>query len=235
MYISHAVLGYKFETLSVLPKPWAHCSREDIEHRSENIVNNNTQYCSIVRTGIGSTALIIGGEVDCITGGKPSNPDEPIPWVELKTSAEPPSNHFREIQKFERKLLKFWAQSFLLGVPTIIVGFRTQDGHLTRITEIETQKIPGQVSRGEGAWNGNVCINMTAAFLEFLKKTIMGKDGVWRIKRSKNSREIELFQIEATGTGQILGPEFKAHREKLRAAEIVQKLGGAALSPDSNA
>ena len=115
-----------------------------------------------------------------------------------------------------------------------MVGFRTQDGYLTRITEFETQKIPGQVSRGEGTWNGNVCINMTAAFLDFLKQTIMGKDGVWRIKRKKDSADIKIFQVEATGTGEILRPAFKAHREKLLAAEIVQKLGGATLSPNSS-
>ena len=227
-------LGYKFETLSVLPRPWAECSRKAIDARDEEVVNNNTQYCSIVRTGIGTNALILGGEVDCIMGERPSNPDDPVPWVELKTSAEPPSNNFRETQKFERKLLKFWAQSFLLGVPKIFVGFRTQDGYLIRTTELETQKIPGQVSRGQGTWNGNICINMTAAFLDFLKKAVMGQDGVWRIKRAKNSREIEIFQIEAAGTGRILTPEFKAHREKLLATEIAQKLGGAARSLNSS-
>ena len=197
--------------------------------RHDEIVNNNAQFCSIVRTGIGGTSLIIGGEVDCIMGERPSNPDDPVPWVELKTSAEPPNNSRREAQKFERKLVKFWAQSFLLGVPKIIVGYRSQDGHLTRITELETQKIPGQVSRGEGMWNGNLCINMTAAFLEFLKRTIMGQDGVWRIKRRKDSREIEVFKVEDTGTGEILRPAFKAHREKLLAVEIAQKLGGPAV------
>ena len=38
--------------------------------------------------------------------------------------------------KYERKLLKFWAQSFLLGVPTIIVGFRDQDGIVRSLEEL---------------------------------------------------------------------------------------------------
>lgn len=57
-------LGYKFETLSLLNKPWDPTTREEIESRDELVVNNNAQYCSIVRTGIGKTRLIIGGEVD---------------------------------------------------------------------------------------------------------------------------------------------------------------------------
>ena len=28
------------------------------------VVNNNAQYCSVVKTGIGKSRLIIGGEVD---------------------------------------------------------------------------------------------------------------------------------------------------------------------------
>lgn len=69
--------------------------------------------------------------------------------------------------KYERKLLKFWAQSFLLGVPKIIVGFRDQDGICHSLEELDTASIPGKVlSVGRRSWDGNVCINFTGAFLE---------------------------------------------------------------------
>lgn len=220
--------GYKFESISVLPKPWAECTRAEIENRDADVVNNNEQYCSIVRTGIGKSALVLGGEVDCILGEKPSNPDAPIPWIELKTTAEPPNDHPREVQKFERKLLRFWAQSFLLGVPKIMVGYRTGDGFLTRIQELETQRVPGLVSRGQGTWNGNICINMTAAFLEFLKATIMATEGVWRIKRARNGNDIQVSKIEPSGTGNIVPQSFKDHRDRVLAAEVAQKLGATA-------
>lgn len=85
--------------------------------------------------------------------------------MELKTSEEIHSDG--DMLKFERKLLKFWAQSFLLGVPKIIVGFRSKHGILQRLEELETQKIPGNVKRlGRNSWDGNLCINFTAAFLD---------------------------------------------------------------------
>lgn len=59
-----AGLGYKFETLSTLPAPWGETSREYIENRENEVVNNEAQYCSVVRTGIGKTVLCLGGEVD---------------------------------------------------------------------------------------------------------------------------------------------------------------------------
>lgn len=156
--------GYKFETLSLIPSTWDATSREVIENRENEIVNNHAQYCSIVKTGIGKSKLILGGEVDAGTSPLippppstktlcsnlrtthgfsvwdtkplPSNSSAPINWVELKTSATITSD--RDLQKYERKLLKFWIQSFLLGVPKIIVGFRSKDGILEKLEELET-------------------------------------------------------------------------------------------------
>ncbi|KAK3639946.1 decapping endonuclease targeting mRNA [Elasticomyces elasticus] len=218
--------GYKFEAISVIPKQWAEMTREEIESREVQTVSNHVQYCSIVRTGFGTTSLVVAGEVDCVMSEKPENPDQPIPWVELKTSAEPGNlSNPREAVKYERKLMRYWAQSFLLGVPKIMVGYRTQDGFLTRIAELETQRIPAQVKRGQHTWDGNICINLTSAFLEFLRRTIGDEEGVWRIRRRRNGRVIEMTKTEAGGTGNVLKECFKRHRETLRGLEISAALG----------
>ncbi|KAK1819672.1 decapping endonuclease targeting mRNA [Friedmanniomyces endolithicus] len=216
--------GYKFECISTLQAPWADTTRADIESRETLIVSNNPQYCSMVRTGIGATSLVLAGEVDCVLGEKKERPDQPIPWIELKTSAEPGNlSNLRDAVKYERKLLRYWAQSFLLGVPKIMVGYRTPDGFLTRIAELETQRIPAQVKRGAHTWDGNLCINLTAAFLDFLTQTVVG-DGVWRIRRWKNWRMIEVFKTEEVVMENILKQSFRIHREKLRGLEIAAAL-----------
>ena len=69
------ISGYKFETLSLIPKTWAETPRDVIENRENEIVNNHAQYCSIVKTGIGKAKLIIGGEVDA---GKSLSPQVPL-------------------------------------------------------------------------------------------------------------------------------------------------------------
>ncbi|KAL8680562.1 MAG: hypothetical protein Q9186_003253 [Xanthomendoza sp. 1 TL-2023] len=173
LFNGKSIVGYKFETLSLLPTPWADTSRDYIESREDLVVNNHAQYCSVVRTGIGKSRLILGGEVDArhslstqlVWDAKPTRADDPINWVELKTAATPLSD--RDILKYERKLLKFWIQSFLLGVPKIIVGFRSKDGILQSLEELETNQIPRLVKqKGKGSWDGNLCINFTAAFLD---------------------------------------------------------------------
>lgn len=208
--------GYKFETLSLIPDQWDSTSREVIETRENMVVNNYAQYCSVVKTGIGKARMLIGGEVDALWDCKPDNRDDPINWVELKTSAEIAND--KDTLKYERKLLKFWIQSFLLGVPKIIVGFRSQNGILQRFEELETKNIPGMVKRGKGIWDGNLCINFTAAFLDWLKQTIT-TDGVWRIRRRERSPVIEIFRNEESGCGDILSPEFIEWRNSREANE----------------
>ncbi|EHA47524.1 decapping endonuclease targeting mRNA [Pyricularia oryzae] len=203
--------GYKFETLSTIPKPWGETSRDYIEGRELEPTNNKEQYCSVVRTGIGKTILCIGGEVDAIWDSKPSTPG-PINWVELKTSAEVRND--RDAANFERKLLKWWIQSFLLGVPKIVVGFRTRDGHLTRVDEMETNVIPANVQQRGRSWNGDTCINFCSAVLDWIRST-MDDDGVWRIRRRARSSVIEMFKIEETGHGRVLTDDFINWRIKL--------------------
>lgn len=95
---------------------------------------------------------------------KPENKNDPVNWVELKTSATIEND--RDIVKYERKLLKFWIQSFLLGVPKIIVGFRSKNGILQKLDELETNSIPSLVKKNKASWDGNVCINFTANLLD---------------------------------------------------------------------
>ncbi|SPQ21096.1 ea58651c-63cb-4e9a-b861-5e966caefd4e [Thermothielavioides terrestris] len=205
--------GYKFETLSTIPRPWGEVSREDIENRDQEIVNNKEQYCSVVRTGFGNTIVCLGGEVDAIWDSKPETPGAPINWVELKTSTEIRTHNDQLM--FDRKLMKYWIQSFLLGVPRIIVGFRTRDGILTRLEEYETMAIPYEVQcRGLAKWDGNVCIKFTQLFLDWLRVNI-NDDGVWRIRRQRGASHIELFRVEEAGHGSIITDEFMNWRIKL--------------------
>ncbi|KAI2623438.1 RAI1 like PD-XK nuclease-domain-containing protein [Xylaria nigripes] len=204
--------GYKFETLSCLPRPWGEVSREFIENRDQLVVNNKAQYCSVVRTGLGNTTLCLGGEVDAIWDSKPKQKGAPINWVELKTSAE--IRDERGMKNFERKLMKFWIQSFLLGVPKIIVGFRSQNGVLTKLEEIQTVSIPETAAkRGVRSWDANSCINFASAFLAWLRETI-NDEGVWRIRRQAGSPTIEVFKVEEVGHGSVLTEEFVNWRIK---------------------
>ncbi|KAF1974545.1 RAI1-domain-containing protein [Bimuria novae-zelandiae CBS 107.79] len=218
--------GYKFETLSLLPTPPSSTPREVINARGTAPVSNYAQHCSIVRTSIGPHKLLLGGEVDGLSAPKPSPSSSPegniqIPWIELKTSeALPPHPSHRDTLKFERKLLKFWAQSFLLGVPKIIIGWRSKQGILTGVQELETGAIPGMVRRGTGCWDGNVCINFAAAVLGWLREVVKEEGKVYRVRLGKKTGVVEVRE-EGDGGGGIVSREFREWRK-----EMEGKVGG---------
>ncbi|KAI9308347.1 RAI1 like PD-XK nuclease-domain-containing protein [Cunninghamella echinulata] len=168
--------GYKFETLSTISKPPASIQQDDdqeIQDRVHETANTNVQYCVVVKTSLGNNSIIMGAEVDCTKDEKIKH--DPLKnYIELKTSRilENP----KQIKSFERfKLLKFWAQSFLVGVPKIIVGFRNDDGHIKKIQEFKTLEIPRLV-RNQGYWDPSVCLNFADQVLNWLQKNIIDND-----------------------------------------------------------
>jgi len=225
--------GYKFETLALIPTPAATTPQEKIESHQRGIVSNHAQHCSIVHTSFGPHTLLLGGEVDGLLAPKSSDPIVPTPWVELKTSEELPApqhQQHRDILKFERKLLKFWAQSFLLGVPQIIVGFRSKNGILRNLQTFNTHELPGMVRRGTACWDGNVCINFATELLGWLKQVITG-EGVYSVSMRKKSGLVEVKRV-GDGTGAILSDEFLAWcKERTANEETVHGVGNERIEP----
>ncbi|GJJ73685.1 RAT1-interacting protein [Entomortierella parvispora] len=143
--------------------------------RLDGIVNTNFQYCTVARTRIGRNSIIMGAEVDCISEPKRPSHNPLSDYIELKTSRV--ISNARNRSTFERhKLLKFWAQSFLPGIPTIIVGFRDDDGNVVTVETFKTMEIPRLVRGKEGAWDSTVCINFLDGVLNFLRKQIVKDD-----------------------------------------------------------
>lgn len=218
--------GYKFESVSLLDKHWCFSTRSEIEAREDTQVSNFAQYCSVVRTGFGKTKIVIGGEVDAVLDVKCPDKGASHNWVELKTTAELVNE--KEQNKFERKLLKFWAQSFLLGVPNIIIGFRDQQGWVHRLEQLDTQTIPETIMKSNRRlWDGQTCINFASAFLEWLKSTI-NSDGVWRIRKREKSPVLEVFKVEQDGTGDILSDTFLEWRTNILPNMVPLQKAGAA-------
>ncbi|XP_046579126.1 decapping and exoribonuclease protein-like [Haliotis rubra] len=134
-------------------------------------VNNNEGFCSVVRTRLNKHSLVFGGEVDCVDLAHGSKNK----YVELKTSRR--IDHPRQRENFHRyKLIKWWAQSFLIGIEKIVCGFRDDDGIVHSLEEFATQGIPDMVKGIRNPWNAAVCFNFLDMFLDFLKETVTTDD-----------------------------------------------------------
>ncbi|KAF8582448.1 RAI1-domain-containing protein [Ramaria rubella] len=171
--------GYSFESYCTSDAPSRPRETQPVNGWGGD-VDTNVQWCSIVKTKLDSTRMVIGGEVDCVRDKNTGRPDT---FVELKTSIAIRPGNRNDEAKFEKKLLKFYIQSFLLGVPEVVVGFRSPSGYLQTVQTFKTMDLPRSVRGKSGAWDPTICLAWGARVFEFLRAQIYDNDderGVWR-------------------------------------------------------
>ncbi|KAH9041705.1 RAI1-domain-containing protein [Lactarius pseudohatsudake] len=184
--------GYAFES-------WCTASQPDAPSGWGGDVDTSVQWCRVVKTKLGDTRIVIGGEVDCV-----KNSGEKDLMVELKTSMN--IRGYRDEERFEKKLLKFYFQSFLLGVPEIIVGFRTPNGQLTTVQPFKTLEIPRMVRGKPNAWDAQICLDWGDRFLTWVRKNVVSgtvtPESVWRVKFTPRVG-VELTLLHDTGRREV--------------------------------
>lgn len=197
--------GYSFESYCTSSRPDRRDEHEGTSHPYGwgGDVDTNVQWCAVVKTKLGDQRLVIGGEVDCARGQFQGSTDS---LVELKTSMT--IRGPQDEVKFEKKLLKFYFQSFLLGVPEIVVGFRTPQGQLSTTQSFKTIQIPRLVRGKPHAWDPSICLDWGHRFLHFLRSTLTSHPGsssgrsVWRARFSPGSG-VTLSPLDGPGVAEV--------------------------------
>lgn len=135
-------------------------------------------YNAVRRIGIGGLRMLVCGEVDCYSADPPREN-----FVELKTSKLFDGNENAQHSFEKHKLMKFWAQSFTIGVPRVIVGFRDEKGIVKKIQRFYTLKIPKLVAgREREMWDYRVCINFMHKLLLWIHKTVRNTKIPWLLR-----------------------------------------------------
>ncbi|KAJ1627693.1 RAI1 like PD-XK nuclease-domain-containing protein [Pavlovales sp. CCMP2436] len=138
-------------------------------------VNSNAEFCSIAQTKLGGNRIIFAAEVDCEKtrgfGEKGGGPHAMRNYVELKTSKLLLSSDEAGRRTLERfKMSKWWLQSFLLGITSIVCGFRDEAGVLRKMQDFEVKQLPKFV---HGAWKPAVMLNFGSAALGWLYERVI--------------------------------------------------------------
>ena len=91
--------------------------------------------------------------------------------MELKTNKLLASK--RLVGTFERyKMFKFWVQSYLVGTPRVVVGFRDED-ELRKVQAFDTLELPGLAA----SWRPQACLGFADAVLRWLRAALDAADG----------------------------------------------------------
>lgn len=185
--------GYSFESWCTSSKPSTQETLGGHPPGWGGDVDTNVQWCGVVKSSLGDHSMIIGGEVDCVRG-KYNGDTRSL--VELKTSLT--IRNANDQARFEKKFLKFYFQSFLLGVPEIIVGFRTPSGELRSLQSFQTMNIPSLAIGKNNAWDPRVCLDWGHRFMSALKDVV--RQAVHNDTDSSEASRIKVWRA-AFGTG----------------------------------
>ncbi|XP_042228671.1 decapping and exoribonuclease protein-like [Homarus americanus] len=152
-------------------------------------VNENEEYCCVIRSRLESHSLVYGAEVD---GADPSTYKTPHSdlksFVELKTGKEPVQDRdYRALCRF--KLMKWWSQSYLVGIPRVVCGFRNTDG---KVHTLKTYDVEEMSSIAQDHWKPEIMLNFLNKFLEFVKTCVQVDDpeAVYKFQRECNGGDI---------------------------------------------
>ena len=110
---------------------------------------------------------------------------------------------------FDKKAMKWWIQSKLVGIDDIVVGFRTDQGIVNRCKKVNLEGLRQKCKR----WKGDVCLR-TAQHLfnqirHFYNQQVKSGE-MLVIERKPDSLSIQ-YQVVPEGTYNILTEEFKNH------------------------
>lgn len=94
-------------------------------------------------TKLGHNLLLYGAETDGIATNETVR--EPVDWtnlkfIELKTNRTIKTKW--QMQFYKKKLLKWWCQSFLVGIEEVICGTRADNGMVFEIDTIRVSDMP---------------------------------------------------------------------------------------------
>ncbi|CAB9518439.1 Decapping and exoribonuclease protein [Seminavis robusta] len=140
-------------------------------------VDNRYEFCSVLRLNMGDTRIVLAAEMDATTVRTSTSTTSVRDYVELKTMR--PIRGDRDLQSLYRyRYPKYWLQSYLAGIPTIVVGERTDEGQLVDVRSVPVSRMHGEALsffRGDDrkCWNPQTVIRWIHHVLGMLKSVCL--------------------------------------------------------------
>ncbi|XP_011299955.1 decapping and exoribonuclease protein [Fopius arisanus] len=175
-------------------------------------VNECEEFDCVFQTRLREHELLYGGEMDGVCSDERLRdplPLEKLKFVELKTSRILEND--RQWMNMQRhKFLKWWCQSFLVGIEDILCGFRDDSGI---IRQLENYKVSDIARNSQKYWKAAAAMNFCDNFLRHVASTVRNDCDrtVYKFERIPNG-DIYLTEVPPTSDYAFLPPWFRAIR-----------------------
>nr|CAD7401447.1 unnamed protein product [Timema cristinae] len=136
--------------------------------KTDDPVNEKEEFCVMFQSKMSDHNLLYGAEMDCVDSQTEVLTEQDLAnahFIELKTNRMIEDR--RQDMNFRRfKLRKIWCQSFLVGIDTVVCGYRDDAGVVHQLEELELREIPKMT---KGMWYPVVCMDFCDRFLTHVK------------------------------------------------------------------
>ncbi|KAF6260603.1 hypothetical protein COO60DRAFT_1505467 [Scenedesmus sp. NREL 46B-D3] len=179
--------GYKFEAM---------CTGQ--EH-----VDSSSEFAVLVQYRLGDHSVLMAAEIDC-TKEEGDGPIDGQPYVELKTYKMPAHGKAVSVM-YKEKHPRWWLQSFLAGVATLVLGARNHTGQLLKVHEVPVQLLPGLSANADQPWDPNLLLGFGDAVLTWIAAAAQQQPAQQLlVSYQPSSREIHMMPAEGGSMAQRL-------------------------------
>lgn len=142
-------------------------------------VKEGEEFCVMFQSTLDGKSLLYGAEMDGANSTAAiKNLDElrNAKFVELKVKQQE-FNHKMKRNSAKFKYMKWWCQSFLVGIDDLVVGIRNREGICTETEPLKVSQIPKEVFKiDNNLWKPAECLNFCSDFLQQVKTIMTGID-----------------------------------------------------------
>uniref|UniRef100_A0A336L828 Decapping nuclease n=1 Tax=Culicoides sonorensis TaxID=179676 RepID=A0A336L828_CULSO len=191
--------GFKFEQylLSDHPKE---------KPRPEMPVIEAEEFCLIYRVKLKDNSVLFGAEMDGADTDmeiKTLKDLQNTKFVELKVKRE--EQKYYQKQNFVKfKQIKWWCQSFLVGIEDVLVGLRDDKGIVYEVERHRVSEMPSYAKQFREHWIPSICMQFLSDFLSKVKECM---------KEIDSNQDVFMFEYDPKSDIDVKCTHFKGHNE----------------------
>lgn len=205
--------GFKFESYILSDNP-----SSPAPGNSQPIIESE-EFCAMYSSEIDGKKVLYGAEMDGVVSSEPCTSLEALKKLEMvEVKVKRRETNERQLTNFYRfKSRNWWLQSFLVGIESIFVGIRNDDGIVGEVKKVSLKELSDEAKKNN-YWHGTVAMNFLNDFLKKVSKDLKGIDDPYTVFRYQYDTYRSDFVTQHKADGQkfcFLTPEYITAMENL--------------------